>query len=579
MLLLSIFAWDRQDVIFRNNGSDYGSIPFTSDGFIYKMEDIDDVENVAALLDAIPEGARVFFHTMLDDDHTQLNIADWNTPLASGLSLMDKLENLGAQRVRELNEKGTVPYTFIFDNEVGAVVEDIANNIYETVDLTSKTRTLWSEGTVTSAPIQAQDRWLRLMWSEEKSEGDATRLLVMGIKPNGAMDTLKKAVDDYDINLTSIDPRRYPQIQLVYETMDDTYKTAPQLKYWRVVTNELADAAFYSKSDSFEIIDTINAGEKLILDFDMINLTDTPMEPVLIKYTWIDENYKEHIIVKRSRALGGRDTINILEDISTDRLSGHYQLVIELNPNSEQGEVTTCNNLGFTNIYVVPDDRNPFLDVTFDGRHIRDREKIAPTPEIVVTLRDEGSFIMLDDPRDFTIRLTYPNDSTWAALVSDPLVEWVPSASLDDNRASFIIRPDLDQEGIYTLEVQARDVAGNLAGDQTFRITFEVDFNADLPKLTVSPNPMTTFTEFAYYLDSDILPVVFDLYIYTVDGKLVRHADRADFGGLRRGLNTYRWDGLTDYGNELSTGLYFYEIVNSFDSRKEKRKGSVLKLN
>ncbi len=576
--LVSIFAWDPQNVIFANSGSDFGSIPFTSDGFLYDMTKSDDIDNIVTLLDNIPNGARVFFHTMLDNDTTSLFTQLWDDVTTSGPSIMDKLEEHGATRVRELLEKGTVPYTYIFDKGTGPIVEDIANNIYETVDLTSKAQTIWSEGVVTSVPLEGRGRWLRLQWSEEKESTDLSRVLVLGVKPGGQKDTLKVIENDYDVNLTSINPAIYPKLELAYETSDDVEKSAAQLKHWRVITNELPDAAFYAEAETFEIIDTLDAGETLSLDYDLVNLTSEDMGPVLIRYTLIDENYKEKIIVKRSDALLGQDTINILQSLSTDLLAGHYQIVIEINPNEEQPEMTACNNLGFANFYVRPDKRNPFLDVTFDGRHITNGEIVNPTPEIVITLRDEDSFLLLDNPNDFEITLFYPQLLEWKAKANTENVTWIPSSSIDRNVAAFILNPNLNQEGIYTLEVQAKDIAGNKAGSQKYRITFEVGLTGDVPSLVVSPNPMDQIVEFKLYVDSDQSPEVFNLNIYSTDGKLVKRVGREGFGGLKRGINTYLWNGRSDGNTPLPSGLYYYHIYNSAVARKEQDRGSIFKL-
>ncbi len=576
--MVSIFAWDQKDVIFKNSGSDFGSIPFTSDGFIYDMNAPEDADNIVKLLDAIPDGARVFFHTMLENDTTSLNIPFWSKPTSSGPSVMDQLELQGATRVRDLIERGTVPYTFVYDKGVGAVVEDIANNIYETVDLSSKVKTIWGDGSITSIPIKAKGRWLRLMWSEQKEANDDTRLLVLGIKPGGKKDTLKFVTDDYDVNLTSINPQEYPEIELVYQTVDPTDKTSAQLDYWRVITNELPDAAFYSQTGQFEIVDTLNAGENLYLDFDLVNLTDVGLEELLIKYTFIGEDFKEKVILQRSDRLDGLDTIRVSETVSTDLLSGSYQVVIEVNPNQEQKELSACNNLGFTKIYVRPDLRNPFLDVTFNGRHIANGERIDPNTQITVSLLDEGAAILLNNPNDFDIKLYYPELLEWKAKPSVDGVTWKPAETLDDNKAIFELQPDLNQEGIYVLEVQAKDIAGNKAGNQTYRISFEIDSSTNIEPLVVSPNPMTSITEFSYYLESDLIPDDFELRIFTTHGKLIKTARKEDFGGLRKGVNSFLWDGRSDYGSEAPQGLYYYEIFNNLVSRKDKPRGSILKI-
>ncbi len=573
---LSIFAWDRQDVIIRNNGSDFGSDPFSSDSFIYDMDDVQDISNIIDLLSAFPDGARVFVHTILESEDADLLIDKWDDPLGDqGESLIEVLQRNGARRVHEILERGTVPYTLIYDKGGASVVEDIANNILETIDLSSKAFSIWPEGWMGSVTIPEAGRWLRLLWEEEKEESDFTELLVLGRRPGGQIDTLKKIKNDYSVNLTSINPGRYPTIDLVYYTSDEQNKSAPQIKYWRILETTLPDAAFYTKTSSFQLRDTLNAGEALEVNYQLLNLTEVDMGPVLVKYTLIDEEYGEQIVIKRTSALPAKDTIQVNELISIDQLSGNYQLVVEINPRQDQKEISDCNNLGFAQFYVRPDTRNPYLDVTFDGKHIRDGERISEYPEIVVSLRDDNPFVLLDNPDDFDITLYSPELFSWKIVPGSPVVDWRPATSLEENIARFVITPHLNQEGIYTLKVQAKDIAGNPAGDQTFRITFQIDLDDDYPKLTVHPNPMTSYADFEYYLDSDIAPDIFNLYIYSADGKLIKHVRKSDFGQLRRGVNRYRWYGQTDSGELLTTGLYFYEFVNSVDGRKTKPKGSI----
>ena len=575
--LVSVFAWDYQNVIFKNSGNDFGSIPFSTDGFIYDLQDSEDVINLIDLLQSIPDGLRVFFHTMLEDEQADLHMEWWDDPLGpNGESLIDVLEQNGSVKSRDLTNRGTVPYTYIFDKGEGSVVEDIAHHILETIDLSTTARSIWSDGTLTSVPIRTSGKWLHLLWDEEKEDSDYSRLYVLGVRPGGQRDTLKAIGQNYSVSLTNINPDKYPSIQLVYDTQDPIDKSVPQLKYWRVITTALPDAAFEVDKKSFNVSDTLNAGEILNLNFDISNFTDVNMEPILIRYTLIDEDFEEQIIVKRSGKLNARDKIQITEQLNTDKLSGDYQLIIELNPNEDLPELTMCNNLGFINFYVRPDKRNPFLDVTFDGKHISDGEIVSSRPEIVVSLTDRQSYLLLDNPEDFDIVLYYPEVFTWHIDESSSAVEWVPATSKDQNTAAFVIRPNLNVAGIYTLEVQAKDIAGNAAGGQTYRIRFEVDPSADIPKLVVSPNPMTVFADFEYYHDSTKKPDKFELLIYSSDGKLIKVVDQREFGGIRKGFNRYRWHALTDNGEPLTTGVYYYEIVNNLVSRKDKQKGSVL---
>ena len=577
--LVSIFAWDPVDGIFTNSGTDYGSEAFTSDGFLYNMDDASDIEGIMSLLDAIPDGARVFFHTMIESDTASLNIPMWEQALVSGESLIDRLISQGATKVQDLPQRGTVPYTFIFDKGEGAVVEDIANNIQETIDLTSRAKSLWSDGTITSPLIAAAGRYLRLMWDEKKEDADQTNLYVLGVRDGGLRDTLKWVHEDYDVNLTSIDPGKYPHIELVYEVVDDVDKTAAQLDFWRVISSSLPDAAIYTEQGDFQLVDSVFAGQDLQLQFNLINETEVDMNPVLIRYTLIDENFQEKIIVKRSSGLPAGAITLVDEEVNTDQLSGKYQVVIEVNPDEAEEELSMCNNLGFTEVFVIPDDTRPTLDVTFDGRYIADREIISEHSQITVKLRDEASFLLLDDPADLDIRITYPNLFEWKADPSSEMTQWIPASDLDDNEAAYTLTPTLDQVGVYQLTIRAKDISGNIAEDSDpFEISFIIIDEDEPSILFVSPNPMTTEAVFEYVIDTDRLPTIFALNIYASDGRLMRSISAEDFGGLQSGRNTYSWDGTSAQGAIVPQGMYYYEIVDNLVSKPNRQVGGIIKM-
>ena len=59
------------------------------------------------------------------------------------------------------------------------------------------------------------------------------------------------------------------------------------------------------------------------------------------------------------------------------------------------------NNIGIKRFYVGGDTQNPILDVTFDGVHIMDGDIVSPNTEIVMQLKDENQFLLLNDPKIF----------------------------------------------------------------------------------------------------------------------------------------------------------------------------------
>ncbi len=576
---IAVFAWDKKNGIVQNHGSDYGSIPYSKDGFVFKANTPSGRKGLIELLNALQDGTRVFIHTILGSDDDDLQTKDWKSDKEIlGSDLFDVLTGFGAKKVKMLETRGTVPYTFIFDKGEGPVVEDLAGSIYETLDLNSTAKSIWDEGEMTSVQFGPSNRWMRLKWEEEKTEGDQTLLQVYGVKPTGKIDLLKEIRNDYDVNLTSINPEKYPYLRLKYVTEDEKHKTSAQLSHWRIVHTTLPDAALYSDVKDFAIADTINAGEELSIKFQLRHLTPAPMEAPLVRFRLTGKDNQEAVFVRRVNRLPGNGAIVVEENVPTQDLEGVYRIEIEINPGQEIREVTDCNNFGYTEVFIRPDKENPLLDVTFDGRHIRNGQYIRSHPEIVVTLYDANQHVLLTDPELLAIKLIYPGGLEWKIKIGDPGVQFIPAKDPSNNIAYFVLTPNLNAPGNYALEVQARDVAGNSSGKEKFRVTFRIgDYNEDAP-FRIYPNPTRNHAQIEYFLNADRLPDIFIFRIISSDGVVINSFGPSEFGGIGPGLNSFVWDATDNSGSPLPAGIYFYELITDIGSKRDKIKGSIILL-
>ena len=577
---ISIFAWHKDEIIVANKtGHDFGSIPFSPDGFIFKTNTPQERQNVIKLLESMPDGARVFLHTLIEDEHTTLNIDQWEDDRQIyGTTLFDVLESYGSTRVRELLEKGAVPYTLIFDKGKGLVIEDVASTIEETIDLSSVGRSVWNEGTINSTLIGPAQKWLKLEWSEDKKDNDITQVNIYGVTSSGGVELLRQVKDQYTVDISTIDAKKFDYLYLEYVSKDVSRTTA-QLNYWRVHHQELSDAILYSSTEKpFTLLDTLYEGEDLELTFDVQNIGDVAFEPMLIRYRLIDKDNHQVTFVSRAQVIPANSSVSIVEKIKTDGLGGEYQVSIEINPGEEQPERTTINNFGISQIYILPDERNPFLDVTIDGQHIRNGYITDGKPVIVVSLFDPQAKVLLNNPKDFKIKLFYPELLVRNITESDPDVSFIPALSLEDNMARFVIQPNLTVKGEYTLEVQAEDRSGNKAGEYAYQVKFRVDDIVESSRFTVSPNPFNSTTTLDFFLGGRVIPDIFYIRLYTAEGQLVRRLEKSDLGGLFYGSNKYIWDGTDTIGNEMPSGVYYYEIVNSADNSSDKKTGSIIKM-
>jgi hypothetical protein len=223
------------------------------------------------------------------------------------------------------------------------------------------------------------------------------------------------------------------------------------------------------------------------------------------------------------------------------------------------------NNIGVKSFFVEGDERNPLLDVTFDGTHIMDGDLVSSEPEIVISLLDENPFLALTDTSLLRLFVTDPAGQIAEYNVDGDILTFYPATGdiSDDNQARMEFRPELLIDGVYQLQVRGKDVTGNVSGDLEYRVNFEIINEETVSNVLNYPNPFSTSTQFVFTLTGNELPDVFRIQIMTVSGKIVKEISMADLGILRIGNNIsdYRWDGTDDYGDKLANGVYLYRIM------------------
>jgi hypothetical protein len=248
---------------------------------------------------------------------------------------------------------------------------------------------------------------------------------------------------------------------------------------------------------------------------------------------------------------------------TTVDMSGHYRLVVTINPNMDQPELYEWNNSIILPYYVEGDQRNPILDVTFDGLHILDGDLVSAKPEIRIGLEDENTYLALNDTSLFELSLQYPGEPFPRKVsFSDPDVTFFPG-TIDDNRASITVQRTFDLDGIYRLIVNAKDRSGNISGDVDYQVRFEIVTATSISEMINYPNPFSTSTKFVYTLTGDRSPNFYKIQIVTLSGKVVRELTQDDMGPLRVGkhITDFVYDGTDEFGERLANGVYLYRFI------------------
>ena len=567
---------------FGNHNNDGGCRPRVENHFSFWQNipaEMDAFDNMIA--NEIPDGHFILIYSARYGDFDNWDADNYNTFASLGadsLAVAQPQDRPFIIFTKKGNTAGTG--TSVQD---GGTQEVFGSSTTEFISLVD---TLWGfdfYGSETSTLIGPANAWDAMYWrldSLESPTDDSTRMLVYGVDWVGSktklIDTLVNSHDSItDLGLI-IDATQYPYIQFNAQQYDKTGFTPSQIDRWHVLYEDVPEAALDGSAGVYWIPgDSLFEGQEIAVAFDVKNISDLPMDSLLISY-WVED--ANHVIYplpyprQDSLRVGGtiRDTLQL----GSFALQGLNSLWVEVNPyvtnfEKDQVEKYHFNNKGQLPFNVLGDNENPILDVTFNGYHILNGDIVSPTSEIIVTLKDDNPYLLMDEEADtalFGIYLTSPDGLqrrlSFRNSLGEPLMEWVP-ADASNQKFKIIINEELEQDGTYRLLVQGTDISGNLSGDFDYDIEFEVDHNSSITNLMNYPNPFTTSTRFVFTLTGAEVPDEFTIQIMNVTGTVVREITRDELGDIQIGRNItdFEWDGTDEYGDKLARGVYLYRVI------------------
>lgn len=533
---------------------------------------VDTPENRKSLMD--------FFDQVEDGKYILIFSVDPLEPVANnwaedantfGETLYDVFEEHGAQVVDQIN--GGTPYLFFFQkgnlgfegtfDRVGDSEESV---LEEDILLPVK----FAEGILTSDLIGPSNGWESIEWSWDNSfdnntEGDEITFDVIGISADDTETVLLEGITDLDRDITNIDSNTYPFIRIRVNFRDLVNQTPPQLERMRVIYDQVPEMAIDVTDLILNTPIEFFQNEPVTVTFNLENLHTKDMDAVLVNYAINQAGGGQVTEEERYDALPAGETqeVTFNLDTSSSGLSGNNLLFIDANPNEDQPEQYHFNNIALIEFDVDSDNENPLLDVTFDGVRIINGDLISDTPEILISVTDENPFLLLDDPDDFEILVTFPDQGSPVIFNNEsPEVTFFPADDLTDNTAIIEFRPDL-QPGDYEMRVQARDRSNNLSGENDYLINFEVTDEDIITQVINYPNPFTTSTEFIARIVGEV-PDEILIQIFAPSGQVVSelHSTAGEIT-LSQGNNYYtvaKWDGTDSFGQPVGNGVYFYKI-------------------
>lgn len=404
--------------------------------------------------------------------------------------------------------------------------------------------------------------------------------------------TLSLNRDDSIVNLSSlINGATTPYIRLTANYEDTTNGSPPILDRWHVLFNKLPEAAIDPSEGyylSANIGDTLNTGETVSMAFDIRNIDDIDMDSLLVSYYVSDANNNVYPIpYSRQAPLLVGETLRDTISIETKNLRGENVIWMEVNPFDnagikDQAELYHFNNLLQIPIHFNEDNINPILDVTFDGRHILNGDIVNPKSEIIISLKDENEFLIMDDAVEdtslFGLYLTKPDgqpEPIYFYSNGVPNLTVIPGNS-SNNKFKIIYNGEFTEDGIYELLVQGADKSENLSGDYEYRVQFEVVNESTITQMMNYPNPFTTSTRFVFTLTGSQIPDDLMIQIMTMKGTVVKTITEQEFGRIHigRNISEYAWDGTDEFGDRLANGVYLYRVMMRMDGDEIKLRES-----
>ena len=312
-----------------------------------------------------------------------------------------------------------------------------------------------------------------------RESSDKSYLRVKGIKDGSANELLLDTswVESLDLNLIQADS--FTHLELEWYSNDSLWHTTPQLNFWRVYFEGLPDLAINNGGTEEVEEDTLQQGERLVLNIGIKNIGEGEMKPCKALIEILDEGSQSQEYILEIPLLAEDEMYQLKLNINTRNLLGEHKVIVRVNPEESPRERQYDNNVGAFDFYIKPDLANPILDVSFDGYRISDGDIISPRAVIEIKLIDENPWLRLNDREVFKLKLKRPGEYDFenVDIYSDEF-EFIPDSlnSGTNNAARLIWNANFTKEGYYKLNVQAQDESGNDSGFEEYEISFRVVF-------------------------------------------------------------------------------------------------------
>ncbi|RYF20796.1 MAG: T9SS type A sorting domain-containing protein, partial [Flavobacteriales bacterium] len=417
-------------------------------------------------------------------------------------------------------------------------------------------------------------KWHSAHYEVRAEASDQITFDLLGYNSNGTMQVLQTnlpSITANTIDLSTYDAKTYPKMALRASFMDATNRTPAQIIKWKFLYDEFPEATINPEITYNFHKGVIQEGDSVKWKIGFQNISKHTSDSLNVYYT-LTKPDRSTITAKAGKieelTIGSHTTYEL--KLPTSGLEGNNLLKLDFIP------INGIDTYGFNNYIqqnftVTKDNKEPIVDVAFDGKHIMNGEIVSPQPNILVNLSDENSFFLLNDTTVMNIYLKSTTGNYKRIAYSSGLLNFTPANSANSNKASVNYKPTKLEDGIYTLMIEAKDASGNVNTSNNYTVDFEIINESAITHFYPYPNPFTTAMKFVFTLTGDKIPDKIKVQIMTVTGKIVREVFKEELGNIRIGNNIsdFTWDGTDMYGDRLANGVYFYKVSVENNDKSE----------
>ncbi|HET6255536.1 MAG TPA: C25 family cysteine peptidase [Puia sp.] len=532
-------------------------------------------------MDSIPNGYYVVVRSFDCDSAGQNSYAaTWASDQSiygAGNSIYNRLKNAGFAAIDSVNYPRD--WYFVYQKNAGGFtpVWKLSNGLTDEITQYVYFYNKFYSGSILSPVFGPAKQWGMVHWRGHDLSNpvtDTVGVQVIGVDTLGKPTTLyrlPRTVQDFDIS--AINPKQYPNVQLRLATEDSVNALPYQLDYWRVNYTQVPEGAL-APNVLLKAPDTVVLGQPIEFEVAFKNISPFTFDSMTIKMYILDAHNVTHTItLPKRRPIAGGDTLVLDYTISSSQFAGANTIYVDFNPNV-QPEQYLFNNFLYKTVYVKGDSRAPTMDVTFDNVHILNDDIVSAKPHIQVKLQSQSAYLLLKDTSLITVQVMYPNGTLHNFYFNSDTVRFTPATSASNNVATVDFTPAFStqsnpQGDAYQLIVTGKDEVGTMAGTGPYRVGFTVINKPMISNVFNYPNPFSTSTAFVFTITGSQVPQNIKIQILTITGKVVREITKEELGPLHVGTNIteYKWNGTDMYGNRLANGVYLYHVVTNLNGQ------------